>query len=211
MYYSHRTVPCDIRRLAAAMVAGWLLLAVVGGWLGAFNRPQQPPVLLGLAATLPVALFVVADRRWREFRQFELSLDLRRLTLLQTWRVGAIAFTVLYLQGVLPASFAIPAGLGDIAIGATAPLVAWSISARKTFPATMVRWWNVLGVADLLMALTLGVLASGAFTSLPPGSLTTEAMGRLPLSLVPTFLVPFWLILHLISLARVQTDKTQNS
>jgi len=40
--------------------------------------------------------------------------------------VGA-TFVVLQAYRILPAIFALPAGYGDIAIGATAPFVAWKL------------------------------------------------------------------------------------
>ena len=37
-------------------------------------------------------------------------------------------FVVLYGFGILPGVFALPAGLGDMAIGATAPFIAWKLA-----------------------------------------------------------------------------------
>jgi len=56
--------------------------------------------------------------------------------------------------------------------------------------------WNLFGMADLLLALTLGVTsADGSPLQIfpPPGS---AAMQALPFSLVPTVLVPVWLMMH---------------
>ena len=118
----------------------------------------RPPLPLGLAAVLPVALFAVSYLTSVRFRELVWSLDLRLLTLAQTWRVGGIVFLILYQRGALPGVFAIPAGWGDIAIGITAPIIAWYW--RRPFPTKTFVVWNVLGSLDLVLAVTLGVLAS---------------------------------------------------
>jgi len=112
-------------------------------------------------------------------------------------------FLILYHQGLLPSVFALPAGWGDIAIGATAPLVALAISSKTSFPKKIFVAWNLLGMFDLVMAVTLGILASASSLGVLAGEITTQVMGTFPLSLIPTFFVPLLLIFHLISLGHV--------
>jgi hypothetical protein len=54
--------------------------------------------------------------------------------------------------------------------------------------------WQVLGIADLVTAVTLGTLA----TVIDPRGIPTSAMTTLPLSPIPTFAVPLPLILQII-------------
>jgi hypothetical protein len=63
--------------------------------------------------------------------------------------------------------------------------------------------WNVLGSLDLVNAMSLGVLASASPVGILAGDVTTRLMGQFPLSLIPTFFVPLFLILHLICFVRV--------
>ena len=102
---------------------------------------------------------------------------------------------------------------GDFAIGATAPLMAWAISARKDFSRGVFVFWNVLGLVDLVMAVTLGILSSDSPVGILAGEVTTRPMGQFPLSLIPTFFVPVLLIFHLIALAqiRISVEKSTNS
>jgi hypothetical protein len=191
-----------VRNATAAVLAVWFLLALAGSLPGVFDSEPRPPVPLGLAAVAPVAAFVTCYLTSAAFRQFVSSLDLRTLTLAQTWRVGGIIFVVLYARGLLPGAFALPAGWGDFAVGVTAPLVAWYW--RPPFPRRLFVAWNVLGGLDLVLAVTLGVLSSATPVGVLAGDVTTRLMGRFPLSLIPTFFVPLLLILHLISLIRVR-------
>jgi hypothetical protein len=188
--------------LAVAVIIVWFMLALVGSLVGVFNSEPHPPILLGLAAVVPVALFALIYLESPGFRQFISSLDLRWLTLAQTWRILGIVFVIDYARGLLPGVFALPAGWGDFAIGITAPLVAWLWKPpypRKTFIV-----WNLLGMIDLVNAVTIGVLASITPVGLLAGDVSTRLMGMFPLSLVPTFFVPLLFILHLISLIRVR-------
>ena len=192
----------SVRNLTFASLVVWFLLAVAGSLLGVFDSKPRPPLPLGLAAVIPVTLFAFCYLTSVRFQEFVMSLDLRILTVAQTWRVGGIVFLILYQHGALPGVFAIPAGWGDIAIGITAPVVAWYW--KRPFPSKTFIVWNVLGSLDLVMAVSLGVLASATPVGVLAGDVTTRLMGQFPLSLIPTFFVPLLLILHLISLSRVR-------
>jgi len=71
-------------------------------------------------------------------------------------------------------------------------------------------FWNLLGVADLVMAVTLGVLSSeGPAGILVRNGLTTRIMTELPMSLIPTFAVPLLLIFHTIVLAQMVSRRNE--
>jgi len=192
-----------LKALTVTILSLWFLVALSCSLLGVFDSEQRPPIPLGAAALLPVVAYAICYLTWTEFRRFVLAANLRLLTLAQTWRVGGAVFLILYHQGLLPSVFALPAGWGDIAIGATAPLVALAISSKTSFPKKIFVAWNLLGMFDLVMAVTLGILASASSLGVLAGEITTQVMGTFPLSLIPTFFVPLLLIFHLISLGHV--------
>jgi hypothetical protein len=191
-------------RLIAILIGIWFAISVSASALLVFKAGSPtsilPPLPIGLAVVTPIVLFGLWFSVSPGFRDFALALDPRVLTLLQTWRIGGFTFVVLYSYGILPGVFALPAGLGDMAIGATAPLVAIyiaDVAHRRRFIV-----WQILGVFDLLLAVTLGVLASASPIGVLARGLTTDAMSELPLSLIPTFAVPLLLILHIICIAQ---------
>ena len=190
--------------LTVTAIAMWFLFMLVASLSGVFDTGHRPPVALGTAAVLPVLVFTAGYLKWPAFRRFVLGANLPLLTLAQTWRVGGLIFVILYYKNILPGTFASPAGWGDFAIGATAPLLAWAISSRKRFPKRVFVLWNVLGLLDLVMAVSLGVLSSATPVGVLAGSITTEAMGRFPLSMIPTFFVPLLATFHLIALNQVK-------
>ena len=69
---------------------------------------------------------------------------------LQVWRVGGLFFLVEWARGHLPGGFALPAGIGDVLVGLTAPLVAAGLARHQGERAFA--WWNGLGLLDLVVA-----------------------------------------------------------
>lgn len=187
------------RRLTLGLIGAWSIFSLVASALEWFrNDSARLGVAVGLAALVPVALFGLWFATSAGLRKFALALDPRLLTIAQTWRIGGFVFIVLYSFGILPGVFALPAGWGDVAIGATAPLVAMTLADpahRKGFIL-----WQVLGILDLVMAVTLGITAG----LISPAGPATGAMTVLPLSLVPTFIVPLLLIFHVICIAQAR-------
>src|SRR5262249_44425760 len=153
--------------------------AYLAGAAGLFHPSgTQPPLGIGLAAGLPVLLTGLALLVWRPFRAWAESLDLPLLTSLQAWRVAGFVFLVLYSAGSLPGSFALPAGLGDLAVALSAPFVAGYLAVHRYLPARrFYLGWTAFGILDLLVAVTLGVLnAVGPWGLLSDGVVTTDQM-----------------------------------
>jgi hypothetical protein len=180
--------------LSVALV--WLGLALMLGGSGRLQswRPPVPQlVLVGLtAAVLLAGTFVPALRSWAW------SVDLRVLVALHLSRFVGIYFLVLFRRSELPYAFAVPGGWGDIlvATGALILLMAGSPSGTVgRYRAYMA--WNLFGLMDILF-----VIATAARLALAdPGSMA--ALLRLPLSLLPTFLVPLIIASHLLIAVRL--------
>ena len=118
------------------------------------------------------------------------------LIAVHTWRVGGIAFLWGMTQGLLDPAFAIPAGVGDILIGVTAIPFAIFLWKRYSWSKYAVVVWSVLGIADLVNAITLGVITNPDFR--------TSTMATFPWILVPTVAVPTAIALHGIVLYRLR-------
>ena len=190
-----------ITSVVAVVLAAWFVLIVLLGASRAFVTPPGVlPLPIAIGVTAPVLVFLSAYWLSRQFRDFVLTADLRLMTGIQAWRAAGFGFLALYAHGVLPAVFALPAGLGDIAIGVTAPWIMLALIRRpgfagsKTFVA-----WNLLGLLDLVVAVSTGALASGLATDIA-GEITTRPMAQLPLLLIPAYLVPIFIMLHLAAL-----------
>ncbi len=193
-------------RITAWLIAGWFLFALSASTLGWFkNNANRIGVEVAIAAVSPILGFALWFLASKSFRQFALSLSPQILTLAHSWRLVGFTFVLLQARGILPAIFALPAGYGDMAIGATATIVAWKLANpahRNSFI-----FWQLIGIADLVNAVGLGTTAR----LLSPDSASMAAMTVLPLSLVPTFLVPMFLVLHLICIAQAWAWKSAPS
>ncbi len=181
----------------AGVVAVWFALSLAAAALHLYETgPGQPPLAFGLAALAPIVLFLAWFYRSPKFREFALSLNPRVLTLVQSWRLAGFVFLVLAEYRILPRVFALPAGWGDIAIGATASLAALQLATAQHRRGFIL--WQALGITDLVTAIALGATAP----MIDPQGVPTSAMTVLPLSLIPTFAVPLFLILHVICIAQ---------
>jgi hypothetical protein len=118
------------------------------------------------------------------------------LIAVQTYRILGVAFLWGMTQGLLDPAFAIPAGVGDILIGVTAIPFAIFLWKGYSWSRYAVIVWSVLGIADLVNAITLGTITSAGFTN--PTTTT------FPWVLVPTIGVPLALALHGIVLYRLR-------
>jgi hypothetical protein len=189
-------------KLTAALIAAWFALVVSAAALQLFtNAYNRVGVAVGLAALIPIVAFMVWYGASEGFRHFALSLSPRILTYVQSWRIIGLVFVILEARNVLPAIFALPAGYGDMAIGVTASFVAWKLADPGHRNGFIL--WQGLGMADLVLAVSLGTTAP----FLSPQSIPMAAMTVLPLSVIPTFLVPLFLILHMICIAQARRWK----
>ncbi len=186
-------------KLTAGLIAAWFLFALSASALYWFrNNANRFGLAVAAAALAPIVVFAVWFAASEKFRQFTLSLNPQILTLAQSWRILGFTFVLLEARGVLPAIFALPAGYGDMAIGMTATLAAWMLANPARRNGFIV--WQLLGIADLITAVSLGTTAR----LLIPDGVSMAAMTVLPLSLVPTFLVPLFFIFHVICIAQAR-------
>jgi hypothetical protein len=189
--------------VVVAVVLGlWLAGVVLLGAAGAFVRPPgTPPYPIAIGVMAPLIVFLVAFWVSAAFRKFVTGADLRLLTIIQAWRWAGFSFIGLYVYGVLPGLFAWPAGLGDMAIGFTAPWIALALVRQPGFAASR-RFviWNLLGILDLVVAVSIATLLTMGIV----GGGSVAPMAQLPLLLIPAYLVPLFIMLHLSALLQAR-------
>jgi hypothetical protein len=187
------TTPLAIR----AALWLWLIAAILAGRLLLLQRVPMPAVqgvLLGLTALLVLAYRASACvRAWAD------ALPLRTVIFLHVTRFVGFYFIWLYQRGELPYAFAVPGGLGDIIVAALALVVVFAPLAAATRRRAMLMW-NVIGLVDILMV----VVAAARLGRADP--LAMRALTHLPLSLLPTFLVPLIIATHLLIFARLRRE-----
>jgi hypothetical protein len=175
----------------------WLIAAILAGNYRLLQRLPMPAiqgVLFGLSAILLLLYFRLgALRAWIN------GLDLRSLVLLHATRFVGFYFLLLYHRGELPYEFAVPGGWGDILVATLALLVVfWPMGAVRRRRALTI--WNVIGFVDIMMV----VITAGRIGLVAPWRML--ALTVLPLSLLPTFLVPLIIATHVIIHLRLRRE-----
>jgi hypothetical protein len=195
------------RRLILAAIGGaWVGLASGLGAAGklAFS-PQQPVPLVGVLFALPLLVAGLLALRSSRVRSAFMAIPLPLLIALNGLRVLGVLFLLLAAAGRLSGLFPYSAGLGDIITGALAIPLALSVARSQKLPAAAVMRWNIFGTLDLLVAIGLGISsAAGSPLQFIHVGVGSEAMQHLPFCLVPTVLVPFYLITHGIIAAQLR-------
>jgi hypothetical protein len=203
-FLSHALAPTWLGRLTVAGVLGaWFAIVVVLGALGALDPVRGLGVpALGLTVALPVVALVGAFLAVPSVRNAMLATPLPALVAVNAIRVLGVTFLILYAEGRLPAPFAQSAGWGDIFAGVTALPVAWSIARFGARARTLTYLWNAIGLADLLAAVTLGPLsAPGPLQVFGPP--TSALMTTLPWLIIPGFVVPSLIFIHIVIFYRL--------
>jgi hypothetical protein len=191
---------------AAVVLGGWFTATAVIAGQGWYHTrlgdgvPWLPIAVAGFFGTLLALRRIPAVAR-----ALAAPGTASRLEYPHTFRaVEGMAFLITMALGHLPALFALPAGLGDIAAGIAAPLVARRLAQGTGRRAAL--WHNAFGMTDLVVALTLGALTGFQLLHVTPSA---APIFELPLALIPTAGVPLLLVLHITSvLALARTPRT---
>jgi hypothetical protein len=176
---------------------GWFALAYALGRQNVYWVPDNPTVpTLPLGILAPVIIGLVLMMRSARIARLIDALPLSWLVGVQFYRVLGGVFVVLWSAGRLPWQFALPAGIGDIATGILAVVVAGMLARSAAAAHGAARAWCLFGIGDLVVAVSMGALTSPGsihFMALDAPNLLITAY---PLVMIPTFAVPLSIILH---------------
>jgi hypothetical protein len=191
------------KALAFATPFAWMAALVALAATGRFDQGALVPgVPLAFAAALLVGIisWTAAPR----FRRAMLSVPLLELVGVHATRVAGVLFLILLAQNRLPLYFAASAGIGDILTGLGAIGIAMRLAAGRSVSGRTLAIWNAFGALDLFVAVSLGVVSSPGLPIQLFGTPNANAITSLPWLLVPTLLVPFYLLTHLTIAARLK-------
>ena len=208
---SRMEAPARSRYTTAAvlsvMLLAWLAIAQYLGDTNSYfatNDTAVPTLLLGLL----IPLLVAAAGLWLSAGVTRLvaAIPTSWLVAAQVYRVGGGIFLVLWADGRLPWQFALPAGVGDVATGLFAVVVAARL-AQKTAGAYKAAYaWCLFGIGDLVLAVMMGAMTSPGRAHLLAFEAPNLLISSYPLVMVPTFVVPLALMLHGIVLWRLRRE-----
>ncbi len=199
-----RPTPAGVGSVVTAIGILWFASVVAAHYAGLLRAGSgNLPVPFGVAVAVPIVIFFASYWAVPRFHAAVLDVDLRLVTGFQAWRVAGFVFLPLLAFGHLPGLFAWPAGLGHVAVGLAVPWVVWRVVKDGNYATTHAfAAFHWLGLLDVVGALGTFTVASGIIPGLT--NPTSVVMEEMPLSLIPGFLVPAFVILHAVALLKAR-------
>jgi hypothetical protein len=193
-------------RASSVLLLGWLAVTIVLGALGTYHVSSNEIPTIQYGILLPIVAGVLLIWRSETARSVIAAVPQPWLVGVQLYRALGLIFLILYASGKLPSLFAWPAGIGDIAIGLLAPIVGLAYARAPRRTESLVAAWNVFGILDLIIAVGTGFATASSLIQPIEVQPTSDLMTVLPMVLIPVYLVPLSIVLHLASLAKLRRE-----
>ena len=194
---------------STAILVGWFLLAIALALGGVYQVAPDgiPTIQYGIFVPILIGAWLI----WRSPVTGRIidAVPQPWIVGVQLYRALGVIFLILYATDKLPGLFAWPAGVGDMVVGLSAPLVALAYARDPIRNAGLVKAWNAFGILDLTVAVATGFITvpSALFRYEPPNELITA----FPLVLIAVYAVPLSILLHLASLAKLHRESRHTS
>jgi hypothetical protein len=181
-------------KLVTVALIVWACLALVVGAGGWFRNSSA--LVVAITVWSLTALALLACWKIGPIRAWAMNVDLRWLVLFHGTRFLAGGyFLVLCWRHELPCAFATPAGWADIIVAVLAFALLGAMQVR--FAKVLITVWNTIGFVDIVF-----VVVSALRFGLKDWQ-SMHALRELPLSLLPTFLVPLIIGSHILIFVRL--------
>jgi hypothetical protein len=198
-------VSVSARHAIAAIAGIWTGLQLALYEIGAFQAPiNLEAPLIGVMVATPLVIVGIAAAASERVRATLLALPMPLMIGLNSMRIFGGFFLLLAAAGRLGGPFPYSAGWGDVITSVLAVPLAIAVARGSASPSTT-WWWNLFGAVDLVAAITFGTLSSnGSVYQIIFAGEGSAAVQHMPWLLIPTVLVPFWLIVHGIIFAQLR-------
>jgi hypothetical protein len=182
----------------------WAAAAWTAAINGVFRTGFSPLPLLPAAIILPVIVGAPLLLVSKRVGQVLDAMPTTWLVALQLYRVLGVQWLLYWMHGLLPSIFALPAGTGDALTGLFALPAAIAVAAGTAKGRRAAILWNIFGLADFAVAITLGMITSpGRFQLIVP-DVPGIGVDAFPNVLTPAFVVPSSILLHALSLRQLR-------
>jgi hypothetical protein len=191
---THRT-----RRLwqgaLALVLIGWFIVVCVLSALEFISVIFANGAGIFIAAAAPVIAGILTYRLSATVRDIVDRIPHWQLLAIQVFRNMGFAFLILLDLNLIPAEFALPAGLGDILVGMLAPIVTYMYLSKRQGATGLVILLHIMGLIDFASAFGTAALTAnaGGFSAL----IVPYMM------LIPGFVVPIFAMMHLMSIRKL--------
>jgi len=181
----------------------WAAVSWTAAINGGFRTSASALPLLPLAILLPVIVGAPLLLLSKRVGQLLDAMPTTWLVALQLYRVFGAQWLAYWLSGLLPGLWALPAGTGDVLTGLFAVSAAIALAAGTAEGRKAAILWNIFGLADLAVAIVLGMIISPGPFQLIVVSGPSIGLDGYPNVLTPAFVVPGSILLHALSLRQL--------
>ncbi|OHV88891.1 MFS transporter [Mesorhizobium sp. ORS 3428] len=182
----------------------WLAVAWSAAVNGVFHADTASLPVLPMAIFLPVIIGAPLLLFSRRIGQVLDAMPAGWLVALQLYRIFGSWALVAWLHGAMPGVFALPAGIGDVLTGLFALPTAIAVATGTAEGRRAATLWNLLGLADFAVAVTMGIITSPGPLQLIVPDVQSIGAGAYPGVLTPAFVVPSSILLHVLSLRQLR-------
>lgn len=188
---------------AIVVIFVWLtftLLFASSGFLNDFTA--MPPRLL-LVVIPPLVFFLVLFYS-KQFHDLNEHYNNFWLVYLQSFRIlMEFILWLLYRYNVIPVQMTFEGRNFDILVGITAPFIAYYCFVKKTWSPKVALVWNFAGLLLLINIVAVAILSTPYPFRYFMNEPANTVVFSFPFIWLPAFVVPFALLLHLISIRRL--------
>jgi hypothetical protein len=188
----------------SAVLVAWFFASLALSWSGFYQGTLSGVSTVPFGLLIPIAAAVALFRRVPALRRIIESAPQSWIVSVQVFRLEGFIFLTLLAEGRLPGVFAWPAGVGDMVVGLFAPVAGIAFARGMRGSVSWLQVWNLVGIADLVVAVTTGFLSSPSPLQKLAFDRPNELISAFPLVMIPVFLVPLAVLLHLASLYKLR-------
>ncbi|HRF76691.1 MAG TPA: hypothetical protein PLB46_08985 [Chitinophagales bacterium] len=194
-------------QMVALFLGLYYLFVALMSYTGIFQKNTLPPKILGFTALPLIVFYFLVVYRAKIFWTLLKNIKLSALVRIHLFRFVGIFFILGWQFDILPKSFALIGGLGDIFVAFTAIFVARLIDKKVPNYKRITLIWNIIGLWDILSVLFSAIIITKqAIATNTTGILE---MTKFPFSLIPAFAPATIIFLHICIFKKLKMqDKT---
>ena len=184
-----------IPQMVALFFGLYYLYVALMSYTGIFHENTLPPKILWFTAIPLLLFYFLIVFRAKIFWTLLENVKLSALVRIHMFRFVGIFFILGWQFSILPKSFALIGGLGDIFVAFTAIFVARVIDKKVRNYKRITLVWNIIGFWDIISVLASAVIITKqAIATNTTGILE---MTKFPFSLIPAFAPATIIFLHI--------------
>lgn len=183
----------------------YLVLVGIACFQGAFDVVSLPPRIV-LVTTLPLLLFyllIISNTAFYTNTLKEVALS--RLVEVHIFRLIGSFFIILFFLELLPQTFGLIAGIGDMITALGSLYVARTIRKNQNYAKHLTLFWNSFGLLDILLTSAMAILFTKK--NIETGSMGVDILTQFPFCFIPAFAPATIIFLHVSIYRKIFSKK----